>query len=266
MNVYLFELRAQLKSSALWTAVLLALLYLLMAAVYPVYYESRAEAEAVLRGFPPQFAAAFALTLETIFSYQGFYSFGFFYLSLLGGIMASDLTLSVFAREKRSKCADFLLVKPISRAGVYVSKLLCCLSVLAAANFLFIALGVILYRVYGPGEASLSRAALAAGALFFTQIVFLAVSAFYAVFAKKVRSVSGTATAVGFAGFLLSALHGILRWDALRYIAPLKYFDVNRAFSEGAFETRYVVMAAVLTTLLLAASFFRYLKSDVPAA
>ncbi|MPM02953.1 hypothetical protein SDC9_49212 [bioreactor metagenome] len=266
MNVYLFELKAQLKSAALWTAVILALLSLLMAAVYPVYYESRAEAQAVMEGFPPQFAAAFGLTLETIFSYRGFYSFGFFYLSLLGGIMASGLTLSVFAREKRSKCADFLLVKPRSRSGVFCSKLLACLTVLTAVNILFIAFGVVLYRVYGRGEASSSRAALASSALFFTQIVFLAVSAFAAVFAKKVRSVSGAATAIGLAGFLLSALHGILRGDALRYIAPLKYFDVSRAFSEGAFETRYVVTAVVLTALLLAASFFRYLKSDVPAA
>ncbi len=53
MNIYLFELKAQLKSFLIWTAVIVLALILLMAGMYPVFYESLDDITAMLKNFPP---------------------------------------------------------------------------------------------------------------------------------------------------------------------------------------------------------------------
>ncbi len=266
MNVYRFELRRTWKNAAVWTAALLALLAALTLWAYPVFIDGRAAVEKILAGFPPEFAAAFGFSLDDVFSYAGFYAFGFLYYFLFGAIMAAVAGLDIFSRENRNKCQDFLLTKPRGRGGLFCSKLLAALTLLTASNLLFILESIALYRNAGQDPAALGKAVLAASALFFTQIVMLAVSVFIAVFSKRIRSVSGTATTIGFAGFLLSALHSILEKDALRYITPFKYFDVTLAFSEGRFETPYVLTAAAVTLMLLALAFIRYCRADVAAA
>ncbi|MEA4939361.1 MAG: hypothetical protein VB091_07215 [Christensenella sp.] len=111
----------------------------------------------------------------------------------------------------------------------------------------------------------MGHALLAASSLFFTQMVLLAVAIFVAVFARKIRSVSGIATAIGFGGFLLSALNSLLEEEKFRYVTPFKYFDVEKAFLMGSFDTPYAVTGAVVIVLLLSAAYLRYTKSDIPA-
>jgi len=265
VNVYLFELRRSLKSAAVWTAVLLAAVIVLIAAFYPVYYNSRADLEAILAGFPPEFSAAFGLAVNDIFSFGGFYAFCFLYLSLMGAVMAASLGLQIFAREKQGRCTDFLLTKPRSRFVLFFAKLLAALTLLVASNAFFLPVLAALYAAYGHGEASMGRVVLAASALFFTELVMLAAAVAAAIFARRIRSVSGTATAIGFAGFILTALHSILKEDALRYITPYKYFDPAMAFSAGHFEPRYAAAAALATVLLLAAALTRYCSADTRA-
>ena len=178
--------------------------------------------------------------------------------------MASILGLDLFAREKRAKCTDFLITKPMSRSDLFKAKILAGLTQLILTNVLYIIVSVILYHSVGQ-DASTGRVVLASSALFFTQLVIYAVSVLTAVCAKKIRSTSGSAMAICFGGFVLSALHSILHEDALRYITPYKYFDVLLAYSEGRFETPYVITAAVVTVMMLLISFVKYCRSDIHA-
>ena len=265
MNVFRFELGRAWKNAAGWTLLILALLGGLVIGALPMFLESRAGVEAMLANFPPAFAAAFGLALDNLFSFGGFYAFGFLYYSLFGAIMVASIGLDLFSREKREKCQDFLLTKPRLRSRLFFEKLAAALAMIVASNALFAIESLALYRAYAPVPDQPERALLAASALFFTELVILAIAIFAAVFAKKVRSVSGAATAIGFGGFLLSALQSILEEDMLLYITPYKYFDATKAFFDGAFETRFVVTAAVLSLVLMLAAYFKYTRADVPA-
>lgn len=265
MNVYLFELKRSLKSALIWAGILCSMLFLLMGVVFPIYQQSKEAVEQILEGFPPEFAAAFGMSVADIFSFGGFYAFGFLYLSLLGAMMAASLGLGIFSREKRSRCTDFLLTKPCSRQGLFFRKLAAALTLLVLFNLLYIALTVLLYQRMGEGNVPLGRVLLAASALFFTQLVLFAAAVCAAVFLRRIRSVSGMTSALGFGGFLLTALHSVVGDDWLRLIAPYKFFDVSTAFLEGRFQLPYVLSAAVLTVGFMAAAFLRYCQSDVRA-
>ena len=265
MNVFRFELRRAWIGAAVWTLVILGLLGGLIIGALPAFLDSRAGVEAMLGNFPPAFAAAFGMQLDNLFSFGGFYSFGFLYYSLFGAFMAAGIGLDLFSREKREKCMDFLLTKPRGRGRLFGEKLLAALTLLLAFNALFVAESLVLYRAYAPAPLEMGHALLAASSLFLTQMVLLAVAIFVAIFARKIRSVSGIATAIGFAGFLLSALNSLLEEEKFRYVTPFKYFDVEKAFLTGSFDTSYAVTGAVVIVLLLCAAYLHDTKRDIPA-
>ena len=94
------------------------------------------------------------------------------------------------------------------------------------------------------------------------QLVFLSMGILYAAFAKKVRSISGNATAFGFAGFILMALYSLLKDEAIRYVSPLTYFNPGIVFLTGRFEAKYVITAAAVSAACIALAYIKYCRSD----
>jgi ABC-2 type transport system permease protein len=70
---------------------------------------------------------------------------------------------------------------------------------------------------------------------------------------------------LGFGGFILTALRNLLDEEALRFVAPLTYFQPYPVFKDGGFETKYALTAAVVTVACLALSYWKYTRDDVPA-
>lgn len=265
MNIYSYEIRSQIKSFVIWTLSILLVYTVFMTGMFNVFMESRETIEKAYSGLPPAFAAAFGIYIDRLFTYGGFYSFLYNYIALIGAIMAAAFSASAFSREKRSKCVDFLLTKPLGRGKIFMAKLLSSLTLLAVANILFVAAASVGYTASGQDPEGLGRLVWASCALFFTQLVFMAFGVLFAVYARKVRSVSGIATAFGFAGFILSALYSLLEEEAVHFIAPLKYFEPISVFTTGGFEVRYAVTAFAVTAVCLCLSYVKYIRYDVPA-
>ena len=266
MNIYTMEIKSQFKNYLIWTVTILAVFIMFMTGMYDAFMSSRDALENLISSFPPALADAFGIHMDSMFSYGGFFTFTFIYISLLGATMATSLSVSVFSREKRSKCVDFLLAKPVSRARIFTIKLLSVLTLLAVMNILFVAVTLMLFKSSGDETTELSRLIWSACALFFTELVFMAFGIVFSTFVKKIRSVSGIATAFGFAGFILTALHNLLEIDAIRFIAPLNYFNTEVVFSTGSYETTYIVTAVVVFIGCLGASLYKFCCSDTPTA
>jgi len=265
LNIYFFELKHLLKSLLVWTVTIAAVLLLLLKGFYPAMMESRPQMEALFANYPPDVLRAIGMDIDKIFSFDGFYVFTFTYVGLLAAIMAVSLSLQAFSREKRGKCTDFILTKPVRRNEVFIAKSLACLTVIAIFNIVYsVLVGVSV--IAETASASLSEhLLLLLLAPFLTQLVFLSLGAAYAVWAKKVRSVSGTATALGFAALLLSGLVEVFAYDWLNYIAPLQYFNPAFILDSGGFEPKLVVTAALIFSAGLVSAYIRYCREDVAA-
>jgi ABC-2 type transport system permease protein len=265
LNIFLFETKAQLKSFFIWVVSLLALFLIFVAAFYGAFVNSKDAVQKALESLPPAFAAMFGVNVEGIFTFGGFFQFIYTYIGLVGAIMAVSFALSSFSREKRSKCIDFLFVKPVERGKVFAYKLLSCLMLIVVTNIFFVISTIIAYSVNGQDPSGIGTLVLASLSLFFMQLVFLSIGILYATLVRKIRSVSGIATAFGFAGFILMALYSLIKEDFLRYISPLTYFNPGTVFSTGGFETKYVVTAVVISVACIALSYIKYCKSDTKA-
>ena len=262
MNIFVYETKTQLKSFLVWSFSLLTVFLVMDIAFYGVFIESKSAVESALNSLPPAFSAVFGVEIDILFSYGGFFQFIYTYIGLVGAIMASSIALSAFSREKRSKCVDFLFAKPIGRGQIFAAKLITCLTLIIVINILFVITSIIAYSVNGQDSTQFGTLVLASLSLFFMQLVFMSIGILYAILSRKVRSVSGTATALGFAGFILMALYSLIKEDFLRYISPLTYFNPGTVFQEGGFEIKYVVAAVILVMVCIVWSYLKYCKSD----
>jgi len=265
MNIYIYEIKAQFKSFIIWTVSLLLTMYVFMGGIYPSYQKSAVDLVKVMEGFPKQFTQIFGFQMFSMFSYSGYYSFAFGYIGLVAGIFAVIVSLSIFAREKRLKCLDFLVTKPISRQQIFWVKLLACLTIIIAINVFYVVGNMIMYNQNNQSSDLTGRFILASLGIFFTQLVFLAIGLFIATFSKKIRSVSGFATAIGFIAFILSALTNIIDEEVVNLIAPLKYFEPSNVMEKGYFEVKYMLVAVILIAFCTVTSYIRFCKSDIHA-
>jgi len=236
-----------------------------MGGIYPSYQKSAVDLVKVMEGFPKQFTQIFGFQMFSMFSYSGYYSFAFGYIGLVAGIFAVIVSLSIFSREKRLKCLDFLVTKPISRQQIFWVKLLACLTIVGAINVFYVVGNMIMYNQNNQSSELTGRFILASLGIFFTQLVFLAIGLFIATFSKKIRSVSGLATAIGFIAFILSALTNIIDEEIVNLIAPLKYFEPSNVMAKGYFELKYMLVAVILIAFCTVTSYIRFCKSDIHA-
>ncbi len=262
MNIFLFETKAQFKSFLIWAASLIGMFLLFVVTFYGAFMDSKDVVKQALASLPPAFALIFGVSINTIFTFGGFFQFIYTYIGLVGAIMAVSFALSAFAREKRSKCIDFLFVKPVKRGSVFAYKLLSCFLLILITNLLFVGCAVITHILNGQASSGLGRLVLASLSLFFMQLVFLSLGILYATFAKRVRSISGSATAFGFAGFILMAMYSLLKEEVIRYVSPLTYFTPGTVFLTGRFEAKYVITAAVVSVACIILAYFSYCRSD----
>ena len=267
MNVFAFELRRQLRSLLTDSVVMAVLVTGLLAACFPVYRDAKADVEQILAGYPPQFLATFGLTDKNgIFSFAGFFRFSYLYLALAAAIMASAWGLSVFGRESRSRCDDFLLAMPASRWRVFAGKLGACLACVAVLTAVTVASCLWSQAYAGADEVEAGRVALAALELTGVELVALAAGALLGSCLRRVRSVSGLATGIGLAGWILYILPDLLDEKKLRWLSPFSWFDPERVFNKGAFTGKYLVAAAVVVLVLLAAAAVRSILREARAA
>ncbi len=265
MNTFLFEIKLRLGSFIIWTLCICAVLFIFMFGIFPIYMENAKDMLSLIESYPKELLLAFGFEIETMFSFGGFYSFSFTYTGLIGSIMAASLGISIFSAEKRNKCMDFILTKPVSRENLFLSKLSAAIAYLVVVNAIFIASAVMIYNSNDVGTITFEEFIIASFSLFLTQLVFLAIGIFFAVCSKKIRSVSSTATTLGFAFFGISALYNVLKEEFLRFISPLKYFDPLQIFVNGSFEAKYVLSAIVVVAICVILSFVKFCKSDVNA-
>jgi ABC-2 type transport system permease protein len=138
MNIYLYELKAHRKTAIIW-ACSLAALSILFLSMYGSLAEDAADFKKLLENYPAAIREILGINLDYITSLVGFYSMIFSFIIICGTIQAMNLGISILSKEAREQTADFLLVKPVSRAFIITAKLLAALTTLLITDILFFA-------------------------------------------------------------------------------------------------------------------------------
>jgi ABC-2 type transport system permease protein len=264
-NIYRHEFRTRLKSVLIWSLALASLI-LFYFSLFSVFADQAALMNEMLARFPPEMRAAFGLDSVDLSTVLGFYTLILLFVQLCLAIQASNYGFGLVSIEENELTADFLLSKPVSRPQVMTSKLLAALTSLALTNLVvwastFAALA--LFR--GEREYELRTLLLLLLSLAVFQLFFLSVGLVISLLVKRVRSVVPYALGLGFGAYVLSAFSGVLGDVALELITPFKHLDPAFIVQQGAYDVPLVLLNVGVTLVSLAASYWLYLRRDIPA-
>lgn len=264
-NIYSHEFRAQLRSVIIWS-VALALLVLFFFSIYPAFSDQAALMNEMLSRFPPELLAAFGMDNLDLASVLGYYSFLFLFVQLCLAIQASTYGFGLVSIEESELTADFLLSKPVSRSRVLTSKLLAALSSLALTSLVVWVSTLIAIALFSEGRAydTTTLILLLFSTLIF-QLFFLSVGLVISLLVRRVRSVTPYALGLGFGAYVLVAFSGIFGDVGLELITPFKHLDPAYIVQHSAYDTPLVMLNVAVSLIALAASYWLYLRRDIPA-
>jgi ABC-2 type transport system permease protein len=261
MNMFLHEVKAYRKSTWVWTLSLAALVVLFLS-MFPSFSKDAEEFKKLLEGFPVELRKAIGISVDSIATLLGFYSYAFLYLKLGGAIQAMNLGTSILSKETREKTADFLLTKPVTRTQVVTAKLLAAMVSLVMTNIV-IASVTMMMAAFVANDFSKKALLLVAVTLFFIQLMFLALGFIVSVIFQKIKSVISVSLGTVFGFFMLGMISSTTGDTALRYLTPFNYFDSAYIVKNTAFEHSFLIAGITFIIAAVGASYYVYAKKDV---
>ncbi len=259
MNVFRFELKQLLPMIVGWTIGILLVLFAMIIGVYPIFRDGIELLENMITQMPAELLSTFGFDMELMLQYTGFYGFIIVYISLIGAIMASNMGITIFAREKKNKCRDFLFVKPIGRCKLYWSKFFAGFCGIIFFNCIYGGVSLWLFAHYD--EITIETVCFSFS-LFATQIVFYALGILVAVYKRKVRTYVELASTIGFGAFVLSAVVRLLDEKWMNYLSPLHYFSVMEYLQDSEVWVSYFICGMVVIVGCLVASLYKYKREE----
>jgi ABC-2 type transport system permease protein len=262
MNIFIRELKANLKSLIIW-GVIVILFVMVGTAKFSAYYENP-EMLAILDNLPPAMLAAFSLQAFNLTTITGFFGLMFTYYALMVSIAAVMWGSDIISKEERDKTVEFSLTLPVTRGRVITAKALAAL--VNCVGLLLITWGasMVSARPYQPDSEFYKFAGLCMVALFIMQMLFLAIGIFLGCAMKQYRRASSIAVSVLLGTYFLSILPGLNKdLDFLKYFSPFKYFDAGVLLRESRFDVTFVLLSLAIIVASMAGAYLTYTKRDL---
>jgi len=264
MNIYKHELRLYFKSTVIWIVSLVAIV-LFFVSIFPSFKDSAEAMNQILDAFPDGLKNALGLSAMDLSSVIGFFGFMFSYITLVAGVQAMNLGLSVLSNEQRDKTADFLLAKPVRRIEIVHAKLLAALTYIVLTNLVFFIVTFVSIMAISDGSVSSLVLILFLGSLFLTQLFFLGLGMLMSVFMDKLKTVIPVSLGVVFGFFIINLLNESIDGKPLKFLTPFAYFNTSYIYEHIAFETPWLILNCTLAITFTIGAYLKYIKKDVPS-
>jgi ABC-2 type transport system permease protein len=262
VNIFLRELKANLKSLLIWCGVML-MLVLVGTAKFSAYYNNP-DMLKILDSLPKAMLDAMSLKAFNLTTLVGFFGIMLIYYAMLGGIAAAMWGSGMISKEERDKTVEFSLVLPVSRSRVITAKALAAL--VSCVIFVLVTWGgsLVAAQSYSPDKAFYDFLMLEMEAMFIIELIFLAVGLLLGCAMKQYKLSSSTAVWIILGTYFLSIAVGLQKnLDFLKYFTPFKYFDAAALFQNGKMDGTYLLLSAAIIIVCVAAAYWFYNKRDL---
>jgi ABC-2 type transport system permease protein len=262
MNIFIRELKANLKSLLIWGGIMI--LFISMAMAKFSAYEGNPELLEILNSMPAPLVEAFQLSAFNLTTITGFFGVCFTYFAMLSSVFAVMLGSDIISKEERDKTIEFALTLPIPRRKLITAKILA--AVVNCIAFLLITLGASLFSVakYQPEAAFYDFLFLSMLALLIMQMTFLAVGIFLGSAMKQYKRAGSIAVSLLLGTYFLSIISGLNEnLDFLKYFSPFKYFDPAMLLHESRLDMTFVWISVGIITVAIVGAYVTYARRDL---
>jgi ABC-2 type transport system permease protein len=264
MNIFLHEVKTYRKSTIIWTVSLILVVGFFMA-LYPAIANDADQFKKLLEGYPPAVRKAVGVSIDSITSLLGFYSYVFMYIVLCGSIQAMNLGISIIAKEVQEKTADFLFTKPVTRTTIMTAKLLAAFCSLLITNVFYSVAASIIATKVSKEAVDMKVFLLITITAFFVELMFMALGVIVSVIARKIKAVLPLSLSIVFGFFILNMFGSVIGEKAIRYFTPFKYYDTAYIIKHSAYEAIFIIIEVLFIIAAITASYRIYTKKDIHA-
>jgi ABC-2 type transport system permease protein len=262
MNIFLRELKANLKSLLIWSSIIIVLIF--MAGAKYSAFAGDPELLKMLDSMPPALLDALSMRAFNLTTISGFYGVMFIYFALMAAIAAAMWGSDSISKEERDKTVEFSLVLPVTRSRVVTAKGLAALVNCIAFVLITWVASLVAVQSYNPDQAFYNFLALEMQALFVIALIFLAIGLLLGCAMKQYKHSGSTSVAIILTTYFMFILSGMQKkLDFLKYFTPFKYFDAAELFRTGRMDGVYLLISAVIIVVCVAAAYVAYGRRDL---
>lgn len=263
MNLFLREIKANRKSLLIWCIAMLLMLISGMGK-FAGSITSGQSMNDLVRAMPKSLQTIFGVGSLDLSKASGYYGVLYLYLALMATIHASMLGANIISKEERDKTSEFLMVKPISRKQIIISKLSAALLNIFILNIVTLISSISIVGHYAKGEAVNHDILLLMVGMFILQLMFLFIGTGIAVISKKPKTASNIATTILLGTYILSMLIDLSgKFESLKYFTPFKYYEAKNLMYGGNFDIVFLVLSFIIIALFLGITYELYDKRDL---
>ena len=262
MNIFVRELKANLKSLVIWSVIVI--LFVTVGISKFSAYAGNPEMLAILDAMPPALLSAFNLRAFNLTTISGFVGVTFTYFALLLSIAAAMWGSDIISKEERDKTVEFSLTLPVTRSRVVTAKGLAAL--VNCIGLLLITWGATLVSAvqYQPDSDFYRFLRLCMLALFVTQLIFLSTGIFLGCAMKQYRRAGSVAVSLLLGTYFLSILAGLrANLKFLCYFTPFKYFDPGVLLRESRLDVTFVGLSLAIILVSMVGAYLTYARRDL---
>jgi ABC-2 type transport system permease protein len=262
VNIFLRELRANVKSLIIWSMIIVLLVVIAMAKF--AAFAGDPEMLKLLDSMPPALMDAMNMRAFNLTTVSGFFGIMFIYFGLMGALAAGMWGSDIIAKEERDKTVEFALVLPVSRGRVVTAKALAALANCVAFVLITWAVSLAAVQSYKPDQAFYDFLALEMQGMFAIELIFLAVGLLLGCAVKQYKLSSSATVGIILVTYFLSILSAMQAdLEFLKYFTPFKYFDAGELFRTGRLDSTFVGLSALIIAVCAAAAYWAYSRRDL---
>jgi ABC-2 type transport system permease protein len=262
MNIFVRELKANLRSLIVWS-VIIVLFVMTGAAKFSAYYKNP-EMLALLDDMPPAMLAAFNMKAFNLTTATGFFGLMFTYYALVLGIAAGMWGSDIITKEERDRTVEFALTLPVTRSRVVTAKTLAVLVNCVVLLLVTWGSSIVSAQQYHPDSALYSFLSLCMVALFIIEMIFLAIGVLLGCAMKQYKRASSAAVGILLVTYFISILSAMnANLDFLKYLSPFKYFDAAVLLHEARFDLGFVLLSAAIIAACMVGAYVTYQRRDL---
>lgn len=263
MNIYLQELKANMKSIIIWSVSIILLIAMGMVE-FSSMEESGESITKMIEAMPKSLQALYGDGAFDLNTAIGYYSVLFLYLVLMATIHAVMLGSGIISKEERDNTVEFLMVKPISRYNIITAKLLTAFTNIIILNLVTLIVSIGLVGNYSKGASVNEDIFKLMIGMFLLQLLFMSIGTAIAAFRNNSKIASGISTGILLATFFLSIIDDMSKkLSFLKYITPFKYFDAKTLLVENGFNPFLVLLSLGISGLMTYFTYTWYNKRDL---
>ena len=195
---------------------------------------------------------------------DGYFGLLYLYLVIMASIHAAMLGAAIISKEERDKTAEFLFVKPISRATIISAKLGASIVIVVIFNLVTLLSSIVFVDFFNAGKLGHVRYCTING-----WNVHDAASLFVPLGSRCGICEKAKVVYPDINGHLVDHIYYVC-WhrfeknlEGLKYVTPFKYYEAKNLLHDGGFEGKFVALSLLLMAAFILTTYVFYRKRDL---